>query len=186
MKKSVIVPEILNAISAEYEKIYKKGSKMYKHCMKDFSVACPVNSGDYFFVFKKPVIKTDFYFGSSDFGQGPSHEEACNLANHAVNDGGKYFKKHNLKQVDYYINLLESDKKLYFMRSYFNKDVKIVFFEPQPIFKKNIVVEMSSEDRQAVLEMMKEERNKFEKRLNTYLKRYGTTKLTSKTYWIDE
>ena len=34
--------------------------------------------------------------------------------------------------------------------------------------------------------LTKEEREKFEKRLRTYLKRYGTSKLRTWTYWLDE
>jgi hypothetical protein len=44
---------------------------------------------------------------------------------------------------------------------------------------------MCDEDRLAILEGLKREREKFDKRLQTYLKRYGTSKIRTWTYWAD-
>jgi hypothetical protein len=44
---------------------------------------------------------------------------------------------------------------------------------------------MTVEDRQAILAGLKREREKFEKRLQTYLKRYGVSKIRTWTYWAD-
>lgn len=44
---------------------------------------------------------------------------------------------------------------------------------------------MSEEDKAIVIEALTAEREKFSKRLDTYLKRYGTNKLHTWTYWRD-
>ncbi len=44
---------------------------------------------------------------------------------------------------------------------------------------------MTDADRMAILAGMKREREKFDKRLQAYLKRYGTSKIHTWTYWAD-
>lgn len=45
---------------------------------------------------------------------------------------------------------------------------------------------LSDVDRKAYIEALKIEREAFKKRVNTYLKRYGTSKVHSWSYWQDE
>lgn len=47
------------------------------------------------------------------------------------------------------------------------------------------LVEVNKEDRQNLIEKTKEEKAKFVKRLNAYLKRFGLSKVHSWTYIID-
>ena len=46
--------------------------------------------------------------------------------------------------------------------------------------------EMSEEDKKLVIAMYEEEKEKMSKRIDTYLKRYGLSKLNVWTYWVDE
>ena len=46
--------------------------------------------------------------------------------------------------------------------------------------------EATTEDRANILAALKHERQKFEKRLKTYLKRYGLSKVRTWSYWADE
>lgn len=45
--------------------------------------------------------------------------------------------------------------------------------------------EINAEDRAIILNALKAERAKFEKRLKAYLKRYGLSKIKSWSYWRD-
>jgi hypothetical protein len=44
---------------------------------------------------------------------------------------------------------------------------------------------MTSEQRAEIIKALEWSRGEFEKRLNTYLKRYGTSKIHTWTYWAD-
>ena len=55
-----------------------------------------------------------------------------------------------------------------------------------PRYKEFINGELSKSDIQKILNILAEELQKFAKRLNTYLKRYGLSKVHSWSYWRDE
>lgn len=63
------------------------------------------------------------------------------------------------------------------------------FVEPREkrieILEKEKCDELSGADVAGLIEMAKNERRKFEKRLETYLKRYGLSKLSVWTYYRD-
>lgn len=48
------------------------------------------------------------------------------------------------------------------------------------------LAEATAEDRANILAALKHERQKFEKRLNAYLKKYGLSKVRAWSYWADE
>jgi hypothetical protein len=50
---------------------------------------------------------------------------------------------------------------------------------------RDLIHRMSDNEIKQAIAILKEERAKFEKRLHTYLKRYGTSKLHTWTYWAD-
>ena len=50
---------------------------------------------------------------------------------------------------------------------------------------RDLIHRMSDNEIKQAIVILKEERAKFEKRLHTYLKRYGTSKLHTWTYWAD-
>lgn len=50
---------------------------------------------------------------------------------------------------------------------------------------RDLIHRMSESEIKQAIAILKEERAKFDKRLHTYLKRYGTSKLHTLTYWAD-
>lgn len=106
----------------------------------------------------------------------------------------KYFKEQNLKQLTEWLELLNKDE-LYIRTKYYkspkNSKIKAIvhlrdydFYnmseeqkkEYEPIIGKN---------KEIIEAAYKREIEVFEKRLNTYLKKYGTSKLNTWSYWQD-
>ena len=57
------------------------------------------------------------------------------------------------------------------------------YFQKRMIQGEDYIRLMTEEERQTVLSAYKQIREDFEKRLNTYLKRYGLSKIDTWTYW---
>jgi hypothetical protein len=196
---------------AEWQKVWPGDERMLDYERKKFSYAVRLENGGILY-FEKPSIKTEFCFGYSSCGQGPEYDEAneeCRAAN-----SENYFLQANLGSMDEEIKALECNCRYdwekgegsraydgmtwYLVRQeYCNQTEQLNLYEfhayrewdikDKPwIFKEGNYIKMSDADRMTILEAMRHERNKFEKRLRTYLKRYGTSKLRTWTYWLDE
>ena len=153
--------------------------------------------------FEKPEIETRFCFGYSDCGQGQSYAE-CQEEHR--NFGATQFLRENLSSFDDTLDYFkpeneQSDKyhwhgrSLYLLQQWKNANIFKAHFLPdyevqnQPWRWVNgdmQIVKASAEAVEQYHQALIEERQKFEKRLNSYLKRYGTSKLHTWTYWMDE
>jgi len=145
---------------------------------------------------EKPEIETRFCFGYSDFGQGATYEEA----NEACQSfGEKQFLRENLKSfddiLDYFLpeneqsdHLHWQGRNLYLYKNY-DYDIYSVHFlrdydvqnEPWR-WGKITPIKVSADGVKFYHQTLISERAKFEKRLRSYLKRYGTSKLHTWTY----
>lgn len=195
----------------EWQKVWKNDESMLDYERKQFNYAVRLENGGIVY-FSKPSIKTEFCFGYSTCGQGAEYDEASSACRAAKSED--YFLRANLDDMDETIKALEcncrydhekgewnrrydgmtwyivrqeyhSQKEpvnLYEFHAYRECDVES---EPWRYNKENCT-KMSDADRKTILAAMKHERGKFEKRLQTYLKRYGTSKLRTWTYWVDE
>lgn len=54
-----------------------------------------------------------------------------------------------------------------------------------PFYEKNIIEELDEQDREKLLKICESEKDKFLKRLSTYLKKYGLSKVHTWTYLVD-
>ena len=111
----------------------------------------------------------------------------------------QYFLRENLAEFDKDIALLQSlshdGKTLYLQRKSFSDKNPMNIWEwefwdewemqQNPWKYQGDNVKMTETDRKVILAGMEHERAKFEKRLHTYLKRYGTKKIKTWTYWAD-
>lgn len=187
--------KIKEIISNEYAKIYAKGSDMHDYCVKESSNAVVLESG-FVYIFKKPKIKKDFCFGYrlTPYGAvGDDNENEYNNANnmcsHVKNDNGKYFKETNLEEFEHLKDVLTSGKTFYAVATYAGNDLKICSVydsrTTQMYYNDCKKAELTKNDINNLIAAINEEERKFEKRLNTYLKRYGTSKLHTWSYWVD-
>lgn len=174
----------------ELKKVWKDSQKMVDYCFKKSALLVELNDGDILTI-DKPTIETHFCFG---YGYcGVSTQEEINRAYDAeekARANGEYFKRENLKDLDSWISTLEDEsQKIYKFVSYYGlskddhlKSVRVFsYWESVPEYAE----EITKQERKAILDGYKEVRAKFEKRLDTYLKRYGTSKLKTWTYLVD-
>lgn len=151
----------------------KKDADYYK---KHYQGAVKV--GDGYIMISKPSIETKFCFAD----EGPEYDYYKEL----MADDKKlesYFMAENLSGLDRKIEELEKGYPMIVSKDY-NDGRKSIWREgsnwPSPNDEP-----MSSELRMELIRAYKWSRSMFEKRLQSYLKRYGTSKLHTWTYWRD-
>lgn len=194
---------LLEEYMAEIRKAYEGDTSMLDYHRKRFSGAVRLENGG-IVVFEKPSIDTAFCFHD----EGPDYElyEDVTKTKDTLRD---YFLSRNLGPMTRETEALEkncrSDEGDY-QPGYYCKDwylYRVSYSsqkEPLNVWKYVALSHMDSEqhaswykdlqpmgdaDRRAIAEGMRREREKFDKRLQTYLKRYGTSKIRTWTYWAD-
>ena len=196
-------------LRAEYERAYGSNPKRVDYYMKQVDVVIELENGGYI-VLDKPRIETTFCFGYGWNGSVSidDMEEAYDQQKAIHKE--ENFKAENLKDIDEKIRMLRSLKK----RNYADKwwadhpwwlddtmkgivvyrstkesnlywysicdDGGIKYVEQT---RKTYVP--TKKDIEAIISGLEEQRAKFSKRLDTYLKRYGTSKLKTWTYLVD-
>lgn len=167
---------------------------MRKYFESSVSRVVELDDGDLYAI-EKPRIETHFCFGYGMYGG--SSEDAWNQARKASNDGGEYFKNENLHNFDRHYSDINGDRYVACVRKKYSsapKDSKVVDIQylkeweitNEDEWKKNGKFRrLSDREKEKIMAAVAEERLAFEKRLNTYLKRYGTEKLRMWAYWED-
>ena len=189
-KKNSLPHEFL--LKEEFAKIWENSKEMQDYCLKKTS-NCVLTSFGGLVTFDKPKIETNFCFG---YGQIQSYQDANEQE---ANFGEKQFMKENLADMREVLNLFEGKKKysyqstkhLYFSRKYSGSNIYSMAFLDEydakdKAWRFDDLMKATEEDFQKCYAAQKQEYEKFEKRLKSYLKRYGTKKLHTWTYWADE
>lgn len=187
---------LLEEYMAEYRKVWPGDSSMLDYCRKEFSSAIRLQNGG-ILVFKKPSIDNAFCFHD----EGPDYEFYQHLMGDREKRLAEYFLERNLAGYDEDIERLQSLTKdcrtLYVQRmSYSGQTEPLNLWrwyswseydvENEPWrYEPGTYEKMTDRDRKAILAGVQREREKFGKRLQTYLKRYGTSKIRTWTYWAD-
>ena len=207
MKKSDTL-KALYLKELENNSTWRNDPSMIKYCINKASVIVNLPSG-WIYVINKPHIETRFCFGY--WVQGHDYEVAQEIADSRKEDV-KAFLRENLQGLDDMIKDLEEAKendgfsdwsKLYILDHKYNWDLKEcnikearrlgrhLWYDFKDL--KNIAnrfgstcIEASKEDITAILNGYKEARDLFMKRLQTYLKKFGLSKIHTWTYWADE
>ena len=161
-------------------------------CKGYYVGAIKVKDG-YFVRFKKQELEKSFCFGYSDFGQGMTEEEAYEKCS---NFGEKEFKDENLARFDRkYEDELEQlgryeDVTLRCTErtdhAYTVCDVQDKFTTPDPEHELTLKGEDADKFREEYKNTVASLRAAFEKKIDSYLKRYGVSKIRKWTYWVDE
>lgn len=170
--------------------------KMVKFCLSDTAVVVPLSEGRLVDI-NKPRIEKDFCFGWSSCGQGATYDE-CNKSYGAARANlAEYFKEQNLQSFDNrYKDYIEADREGDFKQLNTNAHY-ISQSEDNPLCHLNFnnrewpkldegSKPITAEDLHNFVEAVKFVREDFAKRIDTYLKKYGTKKLRTWTYWVDE
>lgn len=138
-------------------------------------------SNGLYYILSKPRLNTQFCFGYSCIGQGDSYEEAQEQRRLASSKPD-YFLSYNLDEFDNKNYFGEND---WFGRCYDSNRVEICHAK-YVNWEESRKTKFSEEENEKFREFVAKARARFEKRLHTYLKKYGTSKLHCWTYWVDE
>jgi hypothetical protein len=162
---------------------------MVQFCLKESARIVPLSNNNYISI-EKPRIKTSFCFGYSlSRYDTEDYDNANKMANYA-SKSEEYFIKENMKQFDELIKELEDDNYKVFLINHYQRqpkdsEYKQLRFRRWYEEKYDDEIELTDDDKKAIKEAYEIEKEVFQKRLNTYLKRYGTSKLRTWSYWQD-
>ena len=175
--------------------IWRNDDGMKKHFNETIAEVVELTDGSLIPI-EKSRMKTSFCFGYGYSGVSTQEQsdEADDMADYARKNG-EYFINENLRRFAWqYEALKEEPETLYACVTYngLPKDSKIKSLrnirEIKDYYgkaKNETASPLSTDDINALTEAYERERNAFIKRLNTYLKRYGTEKLNVWTYLSD-
>lgn len=159
---------------------------------KEIARVVELSTGDLIAI-KKPRIETRFCYG---YGTFESDEGARRMAARTRTDGGEIFKSENLHDFDRLTECLKDERFISYVRTAYinapeNTKIKQIEYcsgydwEQRKHDIKDAYI-LNEGDKALICAAYEIERKEFEKRLDAYLKRYGTTKLKTWTYWQDE
>lgn len=159
-------------------KVFKNSNSMRKYFIS--SVSDVFKSEDGFLIeFEKPRIETSFCFSYDEHIDG-SYEDAAKMCNVQKD----YFVEYNLKSHKRRLENLMNSDKFYFVKNYEQTEKVVIWVTEE--YKLNhptlTYLDCSDADKIKLIEMQEKEIEKFQKRLETYFKKYGTSKLKTWTY----
>lgn len=136
--------------------------------------------GDKLAVFCKPTIETSFCFDDEN--------EAALYTYHNFNE--EYFIASNLHDCEELRLLNKRDfENLYIIRRYQNENIWRVTSnrndDIERFYDAKNYEKLTAKQEQVVQSILLEEKEKFTKRLQSYLKRYGLSKIKKWTYWAN-
>lgn len=180
---------------------YWKSPRMYDYCISRLSNELELENG-LILKFEKPSIETHFCYGyslsnidSESYDTANKNAEnatkdVINFINENIAQSGLQALYNKLKKADtvYYSNC--NNNGIVSVGSLFDQNDECRFRydygENSEYYKRYITGKLSKNDVQKIIAKVAEELQKFVKRLNTYLKRYGLSKVHSWSYWRDE
>lgn len=164
---------------------------MVDYCLKEYDLLVKLDN-EMIVAIKKPRIQTHFCFGYRLSREDTEeYDNASNMARYAARSQ-KYFIDENMKPLNEWVTILsDHNTDLYLTNQYYaqSNDIlkKIEYFGhcklPADMSSYTLVTD---KHREVLLMAYMEEVNRFTKRLNTYLKRYGMSKVKTWPYWEDE
>ena len=188
----------LKALYLEEMAAYWSSSKMLEYCKKKAAYFVELTGGEYI-ALDKPTIETRFCFGHGLNGISTQDDEenAQNMA-HYASTNKNYFIDENLRGINEEIKALKEADKVYIFLNYTKENPadKLrtyrptgLFYGPEyrPAFWNNLekLQEIGAEDRGRIIAGLEIVKAQFIKRLNTYLKKYGLSKVNTWTYLRD-
>lgn len=180
----------------EYLKVWGRDESMVEHCVKCASGY--VDFGDVLYVMDKPHVKTDFWFGEHTY----DYDEVCERRDEA-SKSEKYFIRENIERnckaqdfIDCIDGKCHGTRKAYLFKKQYtcqDEDCRLGYVRFVNLWdscdlwdiQNRECREMTDDEVGVLREFCECEVAKFEKRLRTYLKRYGLSKCHFGVYWAD-
>lgn len=195
--KKKVSAELMAEIEAEYRKVWGNDERMVKFCVGEVSGAVRLSNGGIAYV-EKQKLDTSFCFGYSTCGQGAEYDEASKACHHA-STSEDYFREQNTADLQRMIDMLNGKDDSYGYHLYLQQKsscscgpinmyelVLLRHWDYEDHKEEYRYSELNDEDRKVLIALYEDELAKMNKRITSYLKRYGLSKVRTWTYWVDE
>lgn len=142
--------------------------------------------GESTIAFSAPHIQKNFWFGE-DARTVEEWNEVQDFVASCENE--KYFMSENMRNTDAarYLRMMDDRRfRLWFVSSTWGGETHVSIsagYYTDMTYDRYFVRELTDEEREQLRTACETEQAKFEKRLRTYLKRYGLSKCYFSTYW---
>ena len=178
----------LKGIYANEITAYWKQKSMIDYCIKKAAYIVELNAGELYEI-EKPSIEKDFCFGYGYCGVSTEDDyRGAERARQNAATNQDYFIEKNLKPIDEMIKALD-EYEVYKRPHYCGQapDSKLYNIEFKRYYDREPEngIKLTPEEIADIKTGYQEVRKQFVKRLNTYLKRYGLSKLHTWTYLSD-
>lgn len=173
--------------------------RMQEYARKNAAYIVPLDNGDITDI-DKPSIETSFCFGYGYCGVSTQEDEdRASKAEQTARTDQDYFIRENMRDIDGWIEALTDDHYYFYKYTAYtgqpdNSHLKHISYcklgdtpEYNPGQWSNVrsLEKLTDNEKAALLTGYQEVKKAFMKRLNTYLKRYGLSKLNTWTYLSD-
>ena len=180
----VLKQEYLDILARD---VWSNDPHMIDYCRKRIAFVVRLESGGLIEI-DKPSIETNFCFGYSDSAYNTDdYDRANQMAEYATTSEG-YFIEKNMQKIKTRIESLE--KNQFYSRNRYNgtasdSPIQQLVRCPFPGDLPDDAQLITERDRVALIEAWEKVGQEFRKRLGTYLKRYGMSKVHAWSYWRD-
>lgn len=170
---------------------WRDSKRMQDHCIKNAAWIVKFENGD-LVSFDKPSIQKDFCYGYSlSIYDSESYDNANRLAENARHDVDNFMKE-NLSGIEQKLEAAKNGLVCYGDHHWYGDlescTIKFVqFVKPYDFYndEEGKYKRLSEADIATYIEGIEEVKKGFIKRLNTYLKKYGLSKVNTWSYWRD-
>ena len=180
------------ALKEEYKELLKdvwgSDEKMINYCLKENELLIKTEKG-YILGIEKQGIKKDFCFGYRLSSHDTDEYDAANrMASHAKSNAD-YFFEENMKSFRAWIKEISNKDNRFFFQNHYHRQTNDILKNVQCVSsfypEKPDMEFISENDRELILAAYKECAERHSKKIATYLKRFGTSKVRTWSYWED-
>lgn len=193
--------ELKPVLEKELRKVWGNDERMTSYCMKEAAYIIELSDGSILTI-DKPRIKKDFCFGYGMYLQCTDEDfrRADGMREKAEKDVN-YFMEKNLEEINGKIQALKQDRKnVYTSLHYLGQEPGDLLksylvtrewetpdneFDNRVFWNLKDIKQLDNDDIALIIAGLEEVKKSFIKRLNTYLKKYGLSKINAWTYLVD-
>lgn len=194
----MIQKQLKEAYMTELQKVWPNSERMVNYCLGTAKYLFQIRN--FIIPFEKLYIEKDFWFGYSDCGQGLSYDENNDRINHCSENIIKYFLNRNLSSITDRIKKIEEILETYEKDKYFSRKFaikhnydesnigEIIYREYYDDYSFNKIEDhewLTIGELRTYLSHLLIWKEMCEKKLQTYLRKYGTKHISFNTYWVD-
>lgn len=171
-------------IRKEYIKVWttEKGicEQMVDYCMKKIALCLKTEDG-YFYILEKKKLNTEFFVSE---GSNRDIDEALTICKE-IKTKEDFFIQENLRNINFLINEIKNNKNnLFFAAMYKNSKIVTITTTKYDVLN-NENRKLTTDEEIEVLKICEKFKEMQTKKINSYLKRFGLSKIKVNTYWGD-